>query len=549
MSDLDSLGAASAAPTSKSRKVSFLPSKEDREEAGDDYALNKLPYHWKRTPTSLAFALSGIVWSVFSFSLGGQAALTYGLPSTLIALGIAAVFGFVACGVIARVTANAGMSLDLVTRGSGYGFVGSSATSLIYAVTYLMYSGFEAALMADAVHTQWPELNLPMLYVLASIIIVPLNWYGFTSNDFLQRVTTPLFILGLVYLVYKVFTLPVHPIATDLPGVSFNSVVGALGAALPLVAILSLNAADWSRFMRKKDAKKAGWLSSVVVIGGVIVVEAPLGAVMALHTGEGNPSTYAAQLLGPIGVAWIIVTQLRIQNNNFYSGTLALANFSSRILKFVPGRQFWILFMAAVTVVATLAGILNNLLEVLTFLGIFIVAWFGTIAVDMLILRPFGLAKPGYIEHRRGYLKAWGWPAVGSLLLASFAGILVHLLHLPTKENSAFFSLVAALIIGFFGPLVVIGVFKKGGNLIVREAEWIDDGMEDAALEAPDNMITCGATGKNFMKQDMVTCPVTPGGVINSVACASHRTCQDACKKPGTIWLDQPTVRTNMQEN
>lgn len=519
-------------PAQTRRRITFLPSKQDREEAGDDYALNKLPTHWKRTPTSLFFVLSGIVWSVFSFALGGQAALTYGLSSTLVALAIATVLGFLACGVISRVTAAAGMSLDLVTRGSGYGFIGSSATSLIYGVTYLMYSGFEAALMADAVHTQWPHLNLPMLYIVASVIIVPLNWYGFTSNDFLQRITTPLFVVGLGYLMYKVFSLPTHETAVNLPGLSVSNVTGALGAALPLVAILSLNAADWSRFMKKKDINKATWLAPLVVIGGVVAIEAPLGAVMALRTGEGNPSTYAAQLLGPIGVAWIIVTQIRIQNSNFYSGTLALANFSSRILRFVPGRQFWIVFMAAVTVVATLAGILNNLLTVLTFLGIFIVGWFGTIAVDMLILRPSGRAQPHYIEHRRGYLKDWGWPALSSLLLGSAVGVTMYLADIPTAADAPFYSIVAALIIGFCGPLLIVGVFGIGGNLIARQPdpEFIDHGMTDEALDAPANMVACGVTQKVFMMQDMVACPVTPGGLINSVACAAHRTCNDVCK-------------------
>lgn len=526
-------------PATLRRRVSFLPDKTERAEASDDYSLQKLPYHWRRTPTALAFALSGIVWSVFSLSLGGQAALSYGLFSTLIATGIAAVCGAIACGTISRVTANAGMSLDLVTRGSGYGFIGSSATSLIYAATYLMYSGFEAALMADAVHTQWPSLNLPLLYVASSLIIVPLNWYGFQSNDFLQRITTPLFLAGFIWLAIKVFTgEPATTVIDPAFPISFENVTGALSAIIPVAAIISLNAADYSRFMRKRDARTASRLAPVIVIGGILVLEVPIGALLSVWTGEGNASTYAATVLGPVGVLWIVITQLRIQNANFYSGTLALANFASRVLKFVPGRKFWILFMALVTVVATLAGILNSLLSVLTFLGIFIVSWFGTIAADMLILRPSGRALPHYIEHRRGYLKSWGWPSVGSLLAASACGIILEVAQLPTPQTSAFWSLMAALLIGFGGPLLIVGVLRRGGNLTARAAEpgWIDDEtMTDEALEAPENLLPWGEHGELLMKQDLVTCPVTPGGIISSVACASHRTCHDACKAPGVL--------------
>lgn len=525
-------------PTRRVRP-SLLPPADQRSEAGDDYALRKLPAHWKRTPTSLAFVLSGLVWSVFSFSLGGQAALTYGLPSTLVAFAISAVYGYIATGVVAKVTATAGLDLDLVTRGSGYGFLGSAMTSLIYAVTFLMYAGFEAALMADAVHTQWPSVSLGLLYVLASLVVVPLNWYGFTQNDFIQRWTTPLFVIGLVWLAIRVFSLDVHP-AYNNPGLSFHNVAGAFGSALPLVAILALNAGDWCRFMRKSDVKRATWIAPTVVIGGVILVEAPLGALMALYTGEGNPSTYAARLMGPVGVLWILLTQIRINNSNFYSGTLALANFSSRILRFVPGRRFWIVVMGAITIASTELGILNHLLDVLTFLGIFVVAWFGTIAADMLVLRPSGRAMPQYVEHRRGYLKSWGWPAVGSLVVGSAVGAVLDLGGVMSDDYAAFAAVCSALLIGFLGPLMIVGLFRVGGNTSARPAEegWYDDGsITDEQLDVESNMLTCGVCAERHMRQDMVTCPVTDGGVICSVDCASHRTCGDACKKPASLGI------------
>src|SRR5699024_1346526 len=62
-----------------------------------------------------------------------------------------------------------------------------------------------------------------------------------------------------------------------------------------------------------------------------------LGVFVWLIVHDTDPGTYFVSLLGPLGVAVILITQLRIELMNAYSGSIALSNFFSRY-RFVPGR-------------------------------------------------------------------------------------------------------------------------------------------------------------------------------------------------------------------
>ncbi len=112
-------------------KASLIPRGADaRREAAEDYALRKVPAHWKRPAFSFAMSLSGLTSSVFFLALGGRLTQSFGFPSAMTAFAIGAIVGRPGSAVIARVTTMTGLDLDLITRGSG--FLGSAVTSLIH---------------------------------------------------------------------------------------------------------------------------------------------------------------------------------------------------------------------------------------------------------------------------------------------------------------------------------------------------------------------------------------------------------------------------------
>jgi purine-cytosine permease-like protein len=339
---------------------------------------------------------------------------------------------------------------------------------------------------------------------------------------------------------------PEHRSFTE-PGITTANFLGAFGVLLPNVVIQVLGTCDFARFLRRRDMRKGMWLGSIAVIWLVYVVSEPLGAVLALYTGADNPGVYAASVLGVSGVLWIVVTQLRINNINFYSGSLALANFSSRILRFVPGRRFWILVTGAVTVAATELGIVNHLLKVVTVLGMFLLGWAATLLADILVLKPKLGVRPEHIEHRRGYLRDWGVPSLVSLGLASAVGAVLNLGNIPDATYGPFVADIAALAIGFTGPIVAQLVAPDRWNRLARVPEpgWVDDlSLTEEQMEEPENVLPCDICGTKVMRQDLLTCPVTANHVICSVCCSAHATCHDVCKKgPSTYRIGEQEIR------
>src|SRR5664279_3300405 len=84
---------------------------------------------------------------------------------------------------ISHAAARYGLDMDLLTRGAGFGYIGSTITSLIYASFTFIFFALEAAIMSVALQ-MWFGLPLAAGYLLSALIVIPLVTYGFT---FLSR--------------------------------------------------------------------------------------------------------------------------------------------------------------------------------------------------------------------------------------------------------------------------------------------------------------------------------------------------------------------------
>jgi purine-cytosine permease-like protein len=528
-------------------KAALIPrGAQARKEAAEDYALRKVPAHWKRPALSFAMSLSGLTSSVFFLALGGQLTLTFGFPSAMAAFAVGTVLGWLGSSVIARVTAMTGLDLDLITRGSGFGFLGSAVTSLIYAVNWMMYAAIEAAYLGAALHSEWPALPQPVWFLITAFVSVPICWYGFTQNDFVQRWLGPIFLVGLAWLVVSAVWHSHLAPSFGSPGWSVAGFLGALGALLPNVVIQILGTGDFSRFIRKTEVKRAMVVGPFVVIAAVYLISFPAGAVLALYTGSDNPGSYITGVLGLFGVIWVTATQLRINNMNFYSGSLALANFTSRILHWVPGRRFWVVFVGVVAFVGALLHVDEHLVSVVSFMGIFCLSWLGVLIADICVIKSKLRVPPTHIEHRRGYLTNWGAPALSSLLIGAVLGAILSMAAIPNAVAGPILGDVLAFGIGFGGPIVVEMTAKARFARLARQPDpqWVDDfSRTDEEMESADNMLPCGKCGEQVMRQDMVSCPVTESHVLCSVCCAAHRTCGERCKTEGFAPSDEDVRR------
>ena len=168
------------------------------DETLEDYALRYTPLgarrwgEWRVANT----ALGGMSFLALE-AIGAAIALNYGFANALWAILVMGLVTFLTGLPIAVYAARYGLDMDLLTRGAGFGYLGSTVTSLIYASFTFIFFALEAAIMALALQLAlgWP---LVWCYVLSSLVVIPLVLHGITLISRLQAWTQPLWLFLLL---------------------------------------------------------------------------------------------------------------------------------------------------------------------------------------------------------------------------------------------------------------------------------------------------------------------------------------------------------------
>lgn len=99
----------------------------------EDYSLRYAPKSFRRwSPYVVATTALGGIAYLADFAIGGSIAISYGFTSAAVAILIAAVIIFATGIPIAYYSAKYSVDMDLLTRGAGFGYLGSTFTSIIY---------------------------------------------------------------------------------------------------------------------------------------------------------------------------------------------------------------------------------------------------------------------------------------------------------------------------------------------------------------------------------------------------------------------------------
>ena len=140
----------------------------------EDYALRYTPHSARKwSELRVANTAFGGMSFLALEAIGGAIALNYGFSNALWAILVMGLITFLTGLPIAVYAARYGLDMDLLTRGAGFGYLGSTVTSLIYAIFTFIFFALEAAIMALALQLalDWP---LVWCYVLSSLVIMPL---------------------------------------------------------------------------------------------------------------------------------------------------------------------------------------------------------------------------------------------------------------------------------------------------------------------------------------------------------------------------------------
>ncbi|MGW1874412.1 purine-cytosine permease family protein [Streptomyces sp. NPDC001975] len=531
----------------------------------EDYSLRYAPKSFRRwTPYVVATTALGGIAYLADFAIGGSIAISNGFSSALVAILTAAVVIFLTGIPISYYSAKYSIDMDLLTRGAGFGYLGSTLTSVIYASFTFIFFALEGSIMAQALEL---GLHIPLAvgYLICSVIILPLVIYGMTALSKMQVWTQPVWLVLMVA--------PFVSIAIQEPGkfsefthfagnsptgssISMLGVGAGAGVALSLIAQIG-EQVDYLRFMPDKTPENGrkwwaavlsagpGWvvLGAAKQIGGAFLAFYIAGSVGLAKANEpiqqyvSGFKTFAAPIALGLATFFVILSQIKINSTNAYSGSLSWSNFFSRLTHRHPGRVVYIFLNVGIALALMEGGVFGFLNTVLGFYSNVAIAWIGAVVADLVINKPLKLS-PSYIEFKRAHLYNFNPVGFGSMLIASAVSIAAYF-HAFGEYGKAYSPFIALFLAMVLSPL--FAVLTKGKYYIARVDDLAQpllgaDGLPSAAV------LTCTVCTTEFERPDMANCPFHSGAIC-SLCCSLEKDCHDSCKS-GPVALAMPTVRS-----
>ncbi|MGX5207590.1 purine-cytosine permease family protein [Streptomyces violaceus] len=524
-----------------------LGSDQAVKETLEDYTLRFAPRSYRRwTPMVVATTALGGIAYMADFSIGAGIGLAHGTGNALLAIAVAAVVIFVTGFPLAYYGARYNIDLDLITRGSGFGYFGSVLTSVIFASFTFIFFALEGSIMAQGLKL---GLGLPLWlgYLVSTVMVIPLVIYGMTALSKLQVWTTPIWLLLMVGpLVYLVATDPgsvdrfLAYAGTDGDaGVNTASVLLGAGVCLSLIAQIG-EQIDYLRFMPPKtEANKRSWWTAVVMAGpGWVVLGAlkqAIGVFLAVYIiAEVGPTSapepiqqfkhafdamMPSWIVLPLAVVLVVISQIKINVTNAYSGSLAWTNSFTRVTKRYPGRMVFVLVNLGFALALMEADMFSFLNSILGFYSNCAIAWVVTVATDIGINKYVLKLSPHAPEFRRGMLYAVN--PVGVVAFVAASGLSIAMYFHALGDTLQPYSPVAAALIAFvLTPLMA--VVTKGKYYLRRT----DDGITEPLLDEDGNpsavTYECHVCRQQFERPDVAACQ-THDAVVCSLCLSTDK--------------------------
>jgi purine-cytosine permease-like protein len=497
----------------------------------EDYTLRFAPRSYRRwSPTVVATTALGGIAYMADFSIGAGIGLAHGTGNALLAIAVAAVVIFATGFPLAYYGARYNIDLDLITRGSGFGYFGSVLTSVIFASFTFIFFALEGSIMAQGLDL---GLGMPLWlgYLVSTLMVIPLVIYGMKALSKLQVWTTPIWLLLMVGpLVYLVAADPgtvdrfLGYAGTDGDGaVDSASVLLGAGVCLSLIAQIG-EQIDYLRFMPPKtEENKRSWWAAVVMAGpGWVVLGAlkqAIGVFLAVYIlAEVGPAAapepiqqfkgafdamMPSWLVVPLAVVLVVISQIKINVTNAYSGSLAWTNSFTRVTGRYPGRMVFVLVNLGFALALMEADMFSFLNSLLGFYSNCAIAWVVTVATDIMVNKYLLKLSPHAPEFRRGMLHAVN--PVGVVAFVAASGLSIAMYFHALGDALQPYSPVAAAVIAFvLTPLMAIAT--KGRYYLRRTDDGIDEPLLDTDGNPSAAAYRCHVCRQEFERPDVTAC-------------------------------------------
>ncbi len=510
----------------------------------EDYALR---FTAKKARRWTAARISNTALGAISFlaleAIGGAITVTHGFTNAVAATLAVGLIIFLTAIPICYHAARQGVDIDLLTRGAGFGYIGSTITSLIYASFTFIFFALEAAILALALQL---TLDCPLYlgYFISAVVVIPLVTHGITLISRFQVWTQPIWLVLQLLPLICIALQSEDALALwanysppgEVPGFNLMAFGAAAAVLFSLIAQVG-EQVDFLRFMPADKKPGPRWWGALLIAGPGWIISGTIKiligsflAVLALSHGVGitqatDPNymyltafgyvTSSPELMLILTGTFVVLSQLKINVTNAYAGSIAWSNFFSRLTHNHPGRVVWLVFNVAIALMLMELGIYRVLEEILSVYSIVAVAWVGTLVADLVINRPLKL-RPAAMEFKRAHLYDINPVGVGSMLIASVIGF-VSLSGVLGEAAQALYSFATLLCCFIAAPL--IAWLTRGQYYIAREPVIMSD--------APS--LRCCICEHHFEHEDMAHCPAYAGPIC-SLCCSLDGRCHDMCK-------------------
>ncbi|MGR9116871.1 MAG: response regulator [Gammaproteobacteria bacterium] len=514
----------------------------------EDYALRFAPRTFRKWSE---FQVANTAFGSTSFlvleAIGGFLSINYGFTNAFWAILTVGLIIFIISFPISYYAARHNIDIDLLTRSAGFGYFGSTITSLIYASFTFTLFALEASIMSLAIELYF-QIPIALAHVISALVVIPMVTFGITTISRLQLWTQPLWLLLLFIPYYAVITKEPESLLTlkayfgiATSGREFDLLLFGSAATVAFSMVAQIGEqVDFLRFMPEKTAEnRFRWWAGTIAAGpGWIVfgmarqLGGALLAHLAIHQGidpahahEPTQMYFVAYSKIIANADWalaitalfVIISQIKINVTNAYAGSLAWSNFFSRLTHSHPGRVIWLLFNVSIALLLMEFGVFGALEKVLGLFSNMSIAWISAVAAELLINKPLGLS-PKVVEFKRAYLPDLNPVGIIATLSASVVSILAYLGAFGdyAQAFSAFIALGLA-----FAMAPCIAFFTHHRHYLARARRYKKDTSERQ----------CSICENYFEHEDMAYCPAYQGSIC-SLCCSLDARCLDACK-PG----------------
>ena len=485
--------------------------------------------------------------------------LSYGAVNAVAAMLAVALVIIITGFPIAYNSAKYGLDIDLLARGAGFGYLGSTITSLIYASFTFIFFAIEGAILAAALRAL---LGIPLWlgYILCAVAVIPIVTHGISLISRFQAGTQTFWLtlqcaaLGLVawfefasvddWMAYM-------PASVNTDSNGFNlALFGSSAAILFSLAAQIGKQVDYLRFMPQKTRENSRrwwfWLTLAgpgwILIGLIKMLLGSFLAYMAITAGDmperAADPTYMYQMVFNyisssatlslvLAGLMVVISQMKINVTHACAGSIAWSNFFLRLTHNHPGRVVWLVFNVAIALLLMQLGLYRAIEAVLGLFSIVTLSWLGSLSADLMINKPLKLS-PSFVEFKRAHLYDINPVGTVSVLLASVTGVLCYLgLFGDTARHlSHFISLGMCFI-----TVPLIAVLTRGRFYLARQSPEIEELL---LVSGDHNNLQCCICANAFEREDVAYCPAHQGAIC-SLCCSLDARCMDSCKPDGRL--------------